>query len=139
MDEKFKTLQKLALDLRSQGFAREAEKVSNFLFKKALKIDVDFLNQVRDRLGDSILEMEYFPPGAGLFPAKQEVGVFFKDSNLENQIRDQLTKLGFDFQALVTDNYFTNTRSGVSSQAVKTLEKGYYVLIVTMEENKPSA
>lgn len=137
MKEKLQTLQRLALDLKSQGFAREAQRLSNFLIKKALKIDVDFLNQVRDQLGDSISEMEYYPPGAGLFPEKQEVGIFFKDSDLEEDIRTQLKDLGFDFQALVTDRFFSGTISGVSSRAVKTLEEPYYVLVVTMEEKEP--
>ena len=139
MQEKLQTLQRLALDLGSQGFAREAGRLANLLVKKALKIDMDFLNKVRDQLGDSIIDMEYYPPGAGLFPEKQEIGIFFKDSNLENQIRIQLKKLGFDFQALVTDKFFSNTLPGVSSKAVRNLDKGYYVLVVTMEQKEPSA
>ena len=139
MQEKFKTLHNLALQLKGEGFARQAERVSNLIFKKALEIDVNFLNQVRERLGDLILEMEYYPPGAGLFPEKQEIGIFLKDLKEEGRIRTELKSLGFDFQALVTDSFFSGTISGASSQAVKKLQPGYYALIVTMEKNTKKA
>lgn len=138
MKEKLKVLQSLALDLNSQGFAREAQRLSRFIIKKALKIDVDFLNSVRDELGDSILEMEYYPPGAGLFPDKQEVGIFFRDLESELEIRKKVKSLGFDFQAMTSSVYFSSTISGASSKAAKTLDAPYYVLVITMEEKTPS-
>lgn len=138
MKEKLKVLQSLALDLNSQGFAREAQRLSRFIIKKALKIDVDFLNSVRDELGDSILEMEYYPPGAGLFPDKQEVGIFFRDLESELEIRKKVKSLGFDFQAMTSSVYFSSTISGASSKAAKTLDSPYYVLVITMEEKTPS-
>lgn len=138
MKEKLKVLQSLALDLNSQGFAREAQRLSRFIIKKALKIDVDFLNSVRDELGDSILEMEYYPPGAGLFPDKQEVGIFFRDLESELEIRKKVKSLGFDFQAMTSMVYFSSTISGASSKAAKTLDSPYYVLVITMEEKTPS-
>jgi hypothetical protein len=134
MNEKFETLQRLALDLKSQGFAREAGRISRLLVKEALQLDLDYLNQVRDELGDSILEMEYYPPGAGLFPEKQEIGIFFSDLNLEKNIREKLETLGFNFQALLTSGFFARTLSGVSSQAAKKLSDSYFVLVATAEE-----
>ena len=134
MRQKLQALQKLAIDLKSQGFAQEAGRISKLLIKKALNIDVDFLNQVRDQLGDSISEMEYYPPGSGLFPEKQEVGIFFKDFDLEKDIREQLKELNFDFKALVTEDFFEGTVSGSNSTAAKSLESPYFVIIVTMEK-----
>jgi hypothetical protein len=134
MSQKLQALQKLALDLKRQGFAQEASKVARLLIKKALKIDVDFLNKVRDELGDSILEMEYYPPGAGLFPEKQEIGIFFKEEDSEGDLRAKVKDLGFDFQAVLTSAFFKGTVSGSTSQAAKSLEEPYYVLVITMEE-----
>jgi len=134
MSQKLQALQKLALDLKRQGFAQEATRVARILIKKALKIDVDFLNKIRDELGDSILEMEYYPPGAGLFPEMQEVGIFFAGPELEGEIREKVKDLGFDFQALLTSEFFKGTISGSTSQAAKSLEEPYLVLIVTMKE-----
>jgi hypothetical protein len=134
MRQKLQALQKLAVDLKSQGFAQEASRVSKLLIKKALNIDVDFLNQVRDQLGDSVSEMEYYPPGAGLFPEKQEVGIFFQEFELEKELREQLKELGFDFKALVTNDFFEGTISGSTSKAAQSLEGPYFVIVVTMEE-----
>ena len=133
MKDKTLAIQRLALDLKSQGFAREAKRLSQMILKQAFEIDVDFLNQVRDDLAESILEMEYYPPGAGLFPEKQEVGVFFKDLEFEKEIRDKLKTLNFDLKGLMTHDFFKGTLSGSTSNAAKTLEEPYYVIIVTMK------
>jgi len=134
MKNKALAIQRLALDLRCEGFAREAGQLSKLLLKKAFDIDVDFLNQVRDDLGDSIMEMEYYPPGAGLFPDKQEVGVFFGSLEKEMDIRDKLKTLNFDLKGLMTHDFFESTISGASSAAVKKLAEPYYVIIVTAKK-----
>jgi hypothetical protein len=124
-------VQRLALDLKRNGFSKEAKKLSSLLLKKAFKIDVDFLNQVRDDLGDSILEMEYYPPGAGLFPESQEIGIFFQSPEKEMELREKLKDLNFDFKGLITHDFFAGTISGSTSAAVGNLTEPYYVIIAT--------
>lgn len=135
MEQKYRALQRLADDMNRQGFARQAKRLATLLIKEATNIDVDFLNKVRDSLGDSIQEMEYYPPGAGQFPALQEIGVFYPEMESESSIKETLMDLGFTIQATVTSDFYGGTPGGASSNAAKKMQEPYFVIVATMEKS----
>jgi len=67
MNHKTKAIEKLILDLNKDGHKKQALKLAGKILKLS-SMDLELLSQIKDSLQDYILELEYYPPGAGQFP-----------------------------------------------------------------------
>jgi len=133
MDNKTKAVEKLILDLNKEGYKKQALKLASKILKLSSDMDLESLTKIKDSLGDSILELEYYPPGAGQFPNLQEVGIFFSDKREEDGIKNALKDFGFETQGVMTKTLFLTTAAGFSSAAAEKLEdQDYFVISATM-------
>ena len=133
MDYKTKAVEKLILDLSKDGYKKQAIKLAGKILKLSSDMDLELLSKIKDSLGDSILELEYYPPGAGQFPSLQEVGIFFAEKMQEDAIKKTLERFGFETQGVMTKTLFLTTAAGFSSAAAEKLEdKDYLVISATM-------
>jgi len=120
----------LAKDLDDMGFKSESKKISKFILLKTANIDVDFINSVKEKLGNNILEMEYYPPGSGIFTNLNEFGFLFSDLNKEAGIRMALSEMGFSFKALMDSAVFSSTILGSSSS--NNIGSNFWAIIATI-------
>jgi len=132
MNHKSKAIEKLILDLNKDGHKKQALKLAGKILKLS-SMDLELLSQIKDSLQDYILELEYYPPGAGQFPSMQEIGVFFSSKEEEDAIKNTLKESGFETQGVMTKVLFLTTAAGFSSEAaIKLEEQDYFVISATM-------
>jgi hypothetical protein len=134
MNHKTKAIEKLILDLNKDGHKKQALKLAGKILKLSSDMDLELLSQIKDSLEGSILELEYYPPGAGQFPNLQEIGIFFSDKEEEDGIKNVIKGFGFEAQGVMTKTLFLTTAAGFSSEAADKLEEqDYFVISATIK------
>lgn len=127
--DKVRALERLFKNLKEEGFSQESKRISKLILKEAkIDIDIEALNELKEELSDMIIQMEYYPPGAGFFPGLEEIGIFYSSEESEDAIREKLKSYNFTFKGLMASDLFNSTFASRSSTVAKSIEEPYYVI-----------